>query len=303
MLNIQDVDVRTELEQFEWHNATWSGVKLIAASPFRYDKSPSFYVWLDGKDKGAFGDSGAFEDEYRKGGFIKLLAFMRQEPYEDTLAYLEEQYGVRELKEGDVIVLPSIVLNTAPSMQWIQEDFLDELECDYSYLEGRGIGKEVQQLFDVRYDSKHNSVAMPWRHISGKIANIKYRNVSEKQFYYAKDATAIRELLYGMHLIYEQNIRKVVIVESEIDAMTLWQAGVPAVALGTASLNDRQISLLMKSPVEEYIIGTDNDKAGDKVATKIKDVFGGLYSVKRFNWAPYKDANERYVAQLKEEAK
>jgi hypothetical protein len=35
------VDIRTELEQFNWTRPKWSADKLIAASPFRYDKTPS----------------------------------------------------------------------------------------------------------------------------------------------------------------------------------------------------------------------------------------------------------------------
>ncbi|ARW46031.1 hypothetical protein S100141_04811 [Bacillus licheniformis] len=42
-----DVDIRYELEQFEWTRPTWTDERLLAASPFRYDRTPSFYVYLD----------------------------------------------------------------------------------------------------------------------------------------------------------------------------------------------------------------------------------------------------------------
>lgn len=43
-----DVDIRQELEVFPWTPPRWSSDKLIAASPFRYDHTPSFVVNLDG---------------------------------------------------------------------------------------------------------------------------------------------------------------------------------------------------------------------------------------------------------------
>jgi hypothetical protein len=49
------VDIRTELEQFNWTRPKWSADKLIAASPFRYDKTPSFFVNFTGEYAGCFG--------------------------------------------------------------------------------------------------------------------------------------------------------------------------------------------------------------------------------------------------------
>ena len=76
-----NVDIQSELEVFEWSRPKWSESKLIACSPFRYDHSPSFFVNLDGDYAGTWGDSGAYDDEWSKGGFIKLLSFLRRETY------------------------------------------------------------------------------------------------------------------------------------------------------------------------------------------------------------------------------
>ena len=42
-----EVDVEAELREFDWTRPTWNSDKLLAASPFRYDKSPSFFVRLE----------------------------------------------------------------------------------------------------------------------------------------------------------------------------------------------------------------------------------------------------------------
>nr|MDF9458006.1 hypothetical protein [Bacillus pumilus] len=42
-----DVDIREELEQYEWDRPTWHADRLTAASPFRDDRTPSFYVYYE----------------------------------------------------------------------------------------------------------------------------------------------------------------------------------------------------------------------------------------------------------------
>ncbi|WP_230116380.1 hypothetical protein [Bacillus velezensis] len=64
-----DVDIRYELEQFEWTRPTWTEDRLLAASPFRYDRTPSFYVYLEdtaSAKAGYWGDSGAYDAEFAR---------------------------------------------------------------------------------------------------------------------------------------------------------------------------------------------------------------------------------------------
>lgn len=52
-----NIDIKTELEEFDFRNARWSDDKLIACSPFRQDSTPSFFVTLSGEYSGVRGDS------------------------------------------------------------------------------------------------------------------------------------------------------------------------------------------------------------------------------------------------------
>jgi hypothetical protein len=64
-----DVDIREELEQYEWDRPTWHADRLTAASPFRDDRTPSFYVYYEDTataKAGYFGDSGTGE----RGGLL-----------------------------------------------------------------------------------------------------------------------------------------------------------------------------------------------------------------------------------------
>ena len=88
-----DVDIVEELSAFDWTRPKWSEDKLIAASPFRYDSTPSFFVSLE---NGVWADSGAYDEDYASGNFTKLLAFLRDESYEETAEYLTDIYAFEE---------------------------------------------------------------------------------------------------------------------------------------------------------------------------------------------------------------
>lgn len=289
---IDRVDVRAELENFEWRRATWSTDKLIACSPFRDESAPSFYVWLDGESKGFFKDSGAYDPTYEKGGFLKLLAFLRDESIDSTKAYLEEVYGDGTYREGDKITIPEIIVTPPRIRRFIPEIYLDNFVENYDYLLGRGISVETQKLFGIRLDERHGSVVMPWRYPDGSIGNIKYRNTAEKQFYYEKGAVPIRELLFGIDQVHRVKAKKVAITEAEIDAMSLWEVGVATVAVGTSSISDEQAAMLLKTDAVEFVSAGDNDEQGEKLAQQIRDRLGLYMPVKRYNFAPFKDANE-----------
>src|SRR5699024_9967546 len=91
-----DVDIRGELEEFSWVRQRWSESKLMAALPFRHDRVPSFTVTLYVEYAGTFVDSGAYDADYESGNFPKLLAFLRDETYEETCDYLFEIYAPNE---------------------------------------------------------------------------------------------------------------------------------------------------------------------------------------------------------------
>ena len=97
------VNIQLELEPYLDHFRDYRirGDKLQACSPFRYEKHPSFAVNLE---NGTWIDSGSPTDLYHKGNFISLLAYLRQEQYQDTEDYLLEAYNI-QLAEIDKLKL------------------------------------------------------------------------------------------------------------------------------------------------------------------------------------------------------
>jgi 5S rRNA maturation endonuclease (ribonuclease M5) len=289
-----DVDVRTELEQFKWTRPKWSSDKLIAASCFRYDKSPSFFVNLSGEYAGTWGDSGHYDQEWASGNFTKLLSFLRNETYEETEEYLLGEYGRQET--GETVTIRPVKLAIQRNRQPLNANILAKYTEDYTYLKNRGISERVQRQMGVLYDCESKAAVIPWNLTEKKLKNVKFRTVYGKTFWYYKGGRPIRELVYGV----DQAQATTIICEAEIDAMSWMEAGFAALAVGGASFNEWKRDLILRSPIEELIIVTDNDKAGGKLRKEIETAMRGHVRVRQAyvcggNASVAKDANEALV--------
>lgn len=255
-----EVDIRAELDEYDWGaNARWTNDKLIAASPFRFDRSPSFFVRLEEWGEypaGVWSDSGATDDYYERGDFVKLLAFLRAESREEALAYLIDKYAPRQdgklalisksirLKERR-IKLPSSIITISPS----------------PYLLSRAISSEVIESAGIGRGKHYGYCAMPWRNTSGETLNVLYRATKGKAFFFENNATPIRKLLYGAENVKDADA-PLVICEAPIDSLSWRTAGIQAVATGNASVSDEQLDLLRRLPASKYVLAGDNDGAG-----------------------------------------
>jgi len=286
-----DVDITAELEVYDWgYNARWSTDKLIAASPFRDDNTPSFFVNLEGDYAGVFGDSGAVDDEYQSGGFVKLLAYLRGEGEEETAEYLLAEYG-RLYTDTEDIRLPEIRLTRRIKHVEISPETVTSAVSPY--LTRRGISAEIQRLYGVGYNEAHTGfTAIPWFTADGRMANVKYRATRGKAFFYEKDATPIRSLVYGLNVINEARTELAVICEGEIDALSWATAGVPAIACGGASISNAQIDAIKRSSIRRLLLGADNDAAGERLNSELLRRLGGYVDIYRVNYGRYKDAND-----------
>lgn len=271
-----DIDIYQELEPY-LHMFTDYRVrddKLQSCSPFRQDNHPSFAVNLL---NGSWIDSGAV-GEYHKGHFITLLSYLRNETAENTTEYLLDLYSV-ERKEADTLQLDVEWLKPATTLNlFLGQEELRKYAFRHSYLGNRGITEEIQRLFRVGYCRETEAVVMPHTDKLGNIVNIKFRSVKNKKFWYAH-GQPVKYHLYGLYQCIIANAQKVWIVESETDCMRLWSEGYHAVALGTAHISNKQIKLLLNSPVDSLVIATDNDSAGRECCEHLKHIFAGTFDI------------------------
>lgn len=288
--HVLDCDITGILQTYDWVRARWSAEKLIAASPFRDESHPSFFVNLS---TGAWGDSGAYDENYASGNFAKLLAYLRNETYEETVEYLIDMYGVREPQLGEHLSLPSVSIKTSETRITLPEDSLVPYRYRNPYLAKRGISEQIQRFMGVGYSKESKAVTIPWRHPDGTLANIKFRRISGKLFWYESDAAPIRTLVYGIEKVYQRNLKTVIVCEAEIDAMSWMTCGVPAIALGGTAVTKTQLDIIRRSPIERIIKAMDNDGPGGKMSRLLDAGLRGYLAVDSIDIpAPYKDSNE-----------
>ena len=313
------VDYEAELRMFSWENANWDspywdGKKLQASSPFREDRRPSFYVWLQDEPlfnakAGQWGDSGADENGYIRGSFPTLLAYLRNESIDETIDYLIAKY-CPEIK-GDRNAIHESVMDAViqrdrsrqTHLKPMDPSILDRFDHPCDYLIKRGIDPRVMRAMRCGYDPESRSVTLPWFSPKGDLVNIKYRRIDSKFFWYTpirEGAPPIRSHLYGIDVIHRKGCDAAVIVEAEIDALYVMSAGYPAVAVGGSKFSKEKAGLIKRSPIKRLIIATDNDAAGRALRRQIVQELRGY--VRLFNlWRPvkYKDVNDIPMGELK----
>lgn len=297
-----EVDIVAELGRYAWTKAQWLTDRLIAVSPFRYDRTASFYCYTEDTVNalaGSWGDSGAEDESWARGSFVKLIAFLDNiTPAEVVERFLAEYPS--DLYEDDperepTLKIPQLTADK-PIPITLDSRILDEYKYRSPYLGQRGISEEVQRLMQIGYDKRRSAVTIPWATSDGSLCNVKYRRIDTKVFWYMRGGRPIRDLVYGIHIAYQQRLTKAAVVESEIDAMTLMSAGIFAIAMGGTSFTEAKRELIVKSPIEEVVVIRDNDGAGRKWQRKIIAELSPYVKV-RIATVPsrYKDVNEYYV--------
>ncbi|PAE24020.1 toprim domain-containing protein [Bacillus sp. 7894-2] len=291
--HLLNMDIIELLTNFTWHRATWKSDRLIAASPFRDEHHPSFFVFYE---NGAWGDSGAFDENYASGNLAKLLAFLRNETYDETIEYLCNTYGVRDLRPGERIEVPSVSLRTQRSRIVLEEKYLEPYRYRNPYLRGRGITEQIQRFAGIGYCRDSKAITIPWRHADGSLANTKFRTINGKLFWYVQGGAPIGTLVYGIDKAYARNWKTVVACEAEIDALSWLSCGVPAIALGGTAVTREQIDIIRRSPIERIIKAEDNDGPGAKMGRLLRAGLRGYMAVESVKIPdPYNDSNEAYV--------
>lgn len=288
-----DVDIFNELQAFDWERGTWTESKLVACSPFREDKQPSFFISME---TGGWADSGSL-GEMDSGNLAKLLGYMRGTDYEEASEYLLDKYGAMYAvtEEGTEIKLPKPRLNeNIRSHKLLGGGYV--IQAVSPYMVTRGIASDVQERFAIGYGEGHRGfTAIPWHTVGGRLANVKYRSTRGKKFFYEKGATPVTSLVYGIDQakLYED----VVIVEGEVDALSWWTAGFPSIALGGAHLSREQAETIIREGFRRVYAAGDNDGQGSKLNRKIAEGVGGFAEVFEVDYGIEKDANDVLLSQ------
>lgn len=186
---------------------------------------------------------------------------------------------------------------TESTPSYISEEELSSYRFVVDYMYNRGLTDELIDRYDIGFDAnyvpassnkKDPCVTFPVRDIQGRTLFICRRSIVGKRFYLP---TGVQKSIYG---IYElpKNSTIVLICESCFNTLTSVKYGVPSVALlGTGT--PYQINQLMSLGVQEFVVGTDPDEAGDRSYRKLKSNLCKTAIVRRMNDIPQgKDIND-----------
>jgi hypothetical protein len=192
--------------------------------------------------------------------------------------WLAERFG--DSYANNALYMPEIELNCTKRKKVLDSKILLDYDYYHDYMWKRKLTKDVVDKFRIGYDKDRNCITFPVWDEHGDLVMVTSRSVSSKHFYIEKDSD---KPVYLLNFLKDENITTAYVCESQINALTLWSYGYPAIALfGTGS--KYQYEILNKSPIRNYILCFDGDEAGRKGANRFisnirKDVFVSIKKV------------------------
>ena len=212
--------------------------------------------------------------------------------------WLIERFG--KLYEDKELILEEIKLDPEET-KVLDESRLEEFQSFHPYMAERKLSPEICEKFKVRYDPKSESLVFPVWDSRGALVMFTRRCVHNKTFIIDKD---IKKPLYLLNFIRQEKRKCCIITEGQIDALTAWTYGYPAVAT-MGGFSDYQIEELNNSGIRSLILMFDNDDAGKKFEqTLLKKLRKDIMWVKPKFPDGRKDINdmtkEEFISSLRE---
>lgn len=203
--------------------------------------------------------------------------------------WLLENYSYNLLKKS--LDLPPIDLTQqTKEKKYLDESILDGFSDYHPYMSKRKLSDEVIKKFDIKYDPLSKCLVFPVRDLNGKISFLTRRSTEGKKFIIDKGAD--KSVIYLLYNIIKENISEVIVCESQINALTCWSYGYPAIALLGAGTTEDQIKSLNNTNIKRYILCYDGDYAGRKGAYRFKKLIRKDVFVDEIKLPEGKDIND-----------
>lgn len=220
-------------------------------------------IYIGDNEKIPYGFARCFVCDF-KTDFVGFVAECFNSSREFASNWLITNYG--ELSENYTFLGEDIEINNRKVSRYLDESILNQFQSWTPYLQKRKLNRSICEKLKVKYDSKNRQVIFPVYDIYGKLKMLARRNIDTKIFYLDKEQ---EKEVYCLNLIQKNNVKKCILTEGPIDALTGWTYGYPTIAtLGNVS--DYQIDQINKSCLNTIYIATDNDATGEKIRQKIK---------------------------------
>lgn len=220
-----------------------------------------------------------------KGPLYKLISKCLGIGDEESKKWLIDNFS-NTLVETELF-LPRIELN-GNQETYLDDKILNQYAFYHPYLEDRGISFETAKKFQVGWNKEHNSITFPVWDRHGRLTGITERYIDEKKFNIPSD---MKKPIYLLDFIIEEGHTSVFVCESQINCLTLWEWGYPAIALfGTGSR--AQYEILKTSGIRHYYLCFDGDEAGRKGASRFIKYMNKDIIITNINLPEGKDVND-----------
>ncbi len=217
----------------------------------------------------------------------------------DAYQFLEKEF---QFSPKSIIHTPKIKL-----VKKFSEDFVKELEKNYSYWGGRGISQETLDQFEGGIHVKTKRYYFVIRDENKNIIGLTGRTLVNSK---------VKWLIRGSKKLFNYNLnlnsqiikekREVVLVESIGNFLSLWECGIKTgiTCFGT-SLSNEMVTTLIKLDPKKIIILFDSDGdrgAGEIGSSKVQNRLLRYFDARQVKTVkcPEKDVNEMLLKQGKD---
>lgn len=127
----------------------------------------------------------------------------------------------------------------------------------------RGLSEAVVHEFRLGWDPEERAATYPLRDLSGRVLGVvrRFTGGGGPKYKYPRGKPT-HELLYAYDRVAREHHRHVVLVEGAMDALALWDAQIPAMAIYGSRISPTQVRVLQRLQPLSITLAFDNDKAG-----------------------------------------
>ena len=178
--------------------------------------------------------------------------------------WLLDRFGGARVNDED-IHLDYISLNNKKENNFLDESILNNFQSWHPYMSKRKLTQEVCNKFKIKYDPISKCIVFPVWDEKNNLVMLTKRSIETKNFYIDKDK---EKPIYLLNYIKANNIKEVIVCESQINCLTLIGWGYSSIATFGCNITKHQFQLLNNSGIEHYYLAFDGDEAGKKGINK-----------------------------------
>lgn len=136
--------------------------------------------------------------------------------------------------------------------------------------DARDLTEETIKGFELGADPMGEFVTIPMRTMKGDLLGVIRRYLAQDavvRYKYPRGMKKSHHLFGAWRVARAKNAKTVVLTEGSIDAMKVWQAGYPGLAILGSEVSVEQVKILQALDVRRVILFFDNDRAGQQCVT------------------------------------